>query len=140
MLFPTLKSFFDNLEERIKTKIIVTDAGCWLWEGSCDTAGYPQLSVHGKSRILHRVIAYRYTGISAVEYHHTCEIKRCINPEHLLATTRKDHPGLSGKNKTHCLHGHLLSGPNLNLYRGRRYCKACARKRASWYYALYKRN
>lgn len=47
-------------------------------------------------------------------------------------------PGRVNRAKTHCKRGHALSGDNLRIYRGRRYCRACsalhdrAAKDAAW--------
>ncbi len=50
-------------------------------------------------------------------------IKRGWSVEKALTTkSRKEAP------KTHCKHGHLLSGDNLYLYDGRRYCRTCKRR------------
>jgi hypothetical protein len=36
--------------------------------------------------------------------------------------------------RTHCKHGHPLSGDNLKLYRGERLCVTCVRARGMSYY------
>lgn len=41
--------------------------------------------------------------------------------------------------KTHCIHGHPMSGHNLIVAQGRRYCRACNQERARQTYARHQR-
>jgi len=106
---------------------------CWLWDGAHDSYGY---SLVGSGQRLHRIMYQLFRGAVPLNriLHHTCENPGCINPHHLEAMTQVEHSVLhkltelgvtSRRLKTHCKHGHLLSGDNLYLYRGRRHCKAC---------------
>jgi hypothetical protein len=64
---------------------------------------------------------------------HLCRNRACINPEHLEPVTAKENilrgESFSAKNarKTHCIHGHELSGDNLRILKHGRVCLECRR-------------
>jgi hypothetical protein len=58
------------------------------------------------------------------ELHHRCGIYACWNPDHLELVTHAQNQ--SHLRKTHCRHGHPLSGANLRIGpNGVRACRAC---------------
>jgi hypothetical protein len=69
------------------------------------------------------------------EIHHSCGNPLCVNPEHLIAVTRKEHVELSPKvvsyingHKTHCAKGHdyvIDQGFLRRTGKRRRYCPVC---------------
>lgn len=76
----------DSLEPRVRAKIMVDDAGCWLWTASVNRGGYGQLGMgpHGV------VTAHRYVYSKLVGpipegalLCHTCDVPRCVNPTHM---------------------------------------------------------
>lgn len=128
---------------------------CWLWQASLDSKGYGQFGfVEDGKRInlrAHRVAYELVRGAipPGLSLHHNCEVKSCVNPDHLLICThqqnmttgkwgRKQKPRCAQwqNEKTHCPKGHPLSGENLYVYPdGRRQCRACRRKHSlNWYY------
>lgn len=69
---------------------IIADAnGCWLWQGSKDKYGYALIGhslVHG--------VVLRMGGQKCLigeEICHKCNIKHCVNPEHLYSGTHKQN-------------------------------------------------
>ena len=66
---------------------------------------------------------------------HKCHVKCCVNLEHLTAVSQSANmmmsdyaPSTKNAAKTHCVHGHPLSGENLYLTpKGKRECKECRR-------------
>lgn len=79
---------------------------------------------------------------------HSCDNPPCVNPAHIFPGTARDNARDMtakgrGRNqmdtKTHCVHGHPLSGDNLRIFRGTRRCVACHRwhvnaySRRTWY-------
>jgi hypothetical protein len=63
---------------------------------------------------------------------HLCRRRSCVNTNHLELVTAAENtlrgigPTAINARKTHCVHGHELSGKNLLIdYRGRRKCKTC---------------
>lgn len=78
---------------------------------------------------------------------HNCDVKNCIEPEHLYEGDKEDNlrdamdrkgftPWNQGdrKNQTHCARGHLLSGENLAIGTyGGRICRTCREIRRERY-------
>lgn len=122
-------------------RVIKTD-GCWVWGRGLTGAGYGEFQVGGRVFLTHR---YAYELVNGpipqgLELDHLCRNRRCVRPDHLEAVTPRVNQhrgeGFSGVNhrKTHCVNGHLLAGPNLQVQQtglrvGRRRCAACHRER-----------
>ena len=68
---------------------------------------------------------------------HTCDIKNCVNPDHLYLGTDKENAidrikrnRDFNKKKTKCPKGHEYSKENTRLRNGRRNCRKCDSSRA----------
>ncbi|MCA8251801.1 HNH endonuclease [Burkholderia sp. AU31624] len=104
--------------------------GCWIWTGSCDRDGYGKFR---RTQIAHRAIYKWAKGPipAGMELDHLCRMRCCVNPNHLEPVTTRENMirGFSvssiNARKTHCDRGHELSGANLYVWRGGRYCRAC---------------
>jgi hypothetical protein len=137
------KSLFD-LPERIQDKISPEPmSGCWVWVGAIDKHGYGSISINGTTKIAHRAVA-ELLGCPSAPRHlvsdHLCRLRPCVNPDHIEFVTdqenreRGNNPLSKRRLQTHCIHGHPLSGQNLQL-RTRptglvtRHCRQCALSR-----------
>lgn len=82
-----------NTPESLKERIIINDAGCWIWQGFKDRDGYGRMRLNGKERFTHR-IAYE-TWVAPLEVGkvimHICDIPACCNPEHLKQGTQGEN-------------------------------------------------
>jgi len=82
-----------NTPETIKERIIVSDAGCWIWQGYKDRDGYGRMRLSGKERFTHR-IAYE-AWVAPLEpkkvIMHTCDTPACCNPDHLKQGTHGEN-------------------------------------------------
>jgi hypothetical protein len=115
------------------------NSGCHIFLGDLNEKGYGRFS-HGRlgQRPAHQValdIAGRPRP-PGLEPHHTCQIRCCVNVDHLEYVTHRENllrsittlPSIAVA-KTHCPAGHPLSGLNLAIKNGKRMCRECDRLR-----------
>lgn len=71
---------------------IADDNGCWIWQRAMLDDGYGMLN----GRRAHREIYERIKGKipEGMELHHICEVRKCVNPEHLQVISKPDHAKL----------------------------------------------
>jgi HNH endonuclease len=107
--------------------------GCWLWQGLINNHGY---GMWGREPV-HRRIYRRVKGPipPKMTVHHTCEVRSCIKPGHLVLMSQRDNlmasdtPARRCVRRTRCLHGHPMDGIRTGKGRIYRYCKTCSRER-----------
>jgi len=105
---------------------------CWNWIGLKSNTGYGLVQLfRGKQVAAHR---WMFGPVEeGKELHHICENRACINPDHLVEVTDKEHRllhGFSGspavnKEKTHCVNGHPFDEKHTYYFRGHRSCRTC---------------
>ena len=65
---------------------------CWLWQKSLDSDGYGNFCHDNTTERAHR---FSYRLIHEVtpgnQIHHTCRIRHCVNPDHLVETTQSEN-------------------------------------------------
>lgn len=135
-----------SIHERFKEKYIVDPVtACWLWTAYVMPNGYARFGIEGGWELAHRVSFRLHKGPIPEGYtiDHTChngtgctEVskclhRRCVNPEHLEAVTRKVNnlrgEGLAAieTRKTHCPKGHKYD----YFWRNNRACRTCRQQR-----------
>ena len=74
-----------------------------------------------------------------MELHHRCKIYACWNPDHLELVTHAEN--LAFERRSHCKHGHPLSGENLRIdpRTKARVCRLCVRESQQRFRAAAKR-
>lgn len=123
--------------------------GCWLWIGHAYPNGYGQFRLGELKLLAHRVAYAWFVGAipDGLVVDHVkargCTSILCVNPAHLEAVTQRENTRRSDNHvglhmaRTHCKHGHPLTGANLlpgKRRRGVRACRTCnrARDRDHW--------
>lgn len=72
------------------------DTPCRIWQGAVNSKGYAIRGIPGtrKTELVHRAALEELLG-HAIPFghqaHHRCEIRRCVNGEHLEPVTPKQH-------------------------------------------------
>ena len=79
--------------DRVLKNIKKDSNGCWVWQRSCNSAGYGQLTENKVYWLAHR---YAYACVnqdlkSSDVVRHQCHNPKCCNPNHLLVGTHKDN-------------------------------------------------
>lgn len=133
-----------SVEQRLLARRVIDQAtGCWLYAPGGKPIAYGRVTYNGKSEGAHRVAAMLWLGMKPEEWAlHKCDTPACFNPEHLF---RGDHAANNrdkiqkgrhaSQRKTHCKHGHPLSGSNLrHRSNGARQCRKCINRQGMEHY------
>lgn len=133
------------IKDRIRSATTVSRGGCWMWNLRTDKDGYGSIKFEKRTQRAHRVAYEAFVGPipAGMTIDHLCRNPRCVNPEHMETVTMRENllrgtsPAAQNAQRSHCIHGHALSGSNLRVEKdGGRSCRKCgadatARRRAA---------
>lgn len=115
--------------EQLRTRVVVTDSGCWEYQGrDANAGGYRYAGGDWAHRTAYRL----YVGEIPDGYHvdHLCMNRICVAPTHLEAVTPAENARRARLARTHCGNGHEWNEANTRISpRGFRECRSCHRDR-----------
>lgn len=81
------------LRAKLLSRVEVTEAGCWEWQGAKFPDGYGNMRWNGKGRGTHRLSYEAFKGHipDGLCVLHSCDNPPCINPDHLRVGTKKEN-------------------------------------------------
>ena len=80
--------------DKLGTRFVAEPTGCWLWDGGIDGNGYGAIRIGTHRRVSAHRLSYvleRGQIPDKLEVCHSCDVPRCIRPEHLFIGTRRDN-------------------------------------------------
>ena len=79
--------------ESFESRYEVDNYGCWIWDGPPTHNGYGLWTVNGYQTSAHRLSYLAFVGDipSGMVVHHRCEVRKCVNHDHLELLTVKQH-------------------------------------------------
>lgn len=99
----------DTEEERFWDRVEITadTTLCWLWKAGIGGNGYGSVRINGIQQLAHRISwFYTYGKMPTQFVLHSCDVRLCVNPNHLREGTYQDNADDKvSRNRQSCLQG-----------------------------------
>lgn len=114
----------ENLKEEFEKQFIIDGNNCWLWQGKLNGSGYGSFCINGVNMGAHRASKIIYSDLDITNKYacHSCDIRNCVNPDHIWIGTNSDNmadAALKGRNisqlKPHIRKGESNGNSKLKL-------------------------
>ena len=110
-----------NIRTKVYSNVKIEDRGyltpCHVWQGSDSGngrgGGYPRMCLDGQTVAVHKVMYVNQFGFvpGKKQIDHLCNVRMCVNPDHLEMVTHKRNQKRRDQRKTngidHGIPGHL---------------------------------
>ncbi|WP_082495327.1 HNH endonuclease signature motif containing protein [Aeromicrobium sp. Leaf291] len=120
----------EALPARFWSKVNKTET-CWIWTGNTSPDGYGRFLGHSEfgTSLPHRISWQAAKGPvpDGLELDHLCQVRKCVNPDHLEAVTHAENIRRAVERRTHCPKGHPRADNWVSDYAGGHRCLACRR-------------
>lgn len=105
----------EKLYQRVLCDIVTK---CYIWTSTTDAAGYGKFNNKRAHRIMFEVFNEKIPNGMLID--HLCNVRNCINPDHLKLSTPKENGSRERANhwnskKTHCKRGHEYTPENTKV-------------------------
>lgn len=89
---PVMEVFGPEVVSRFMSKVDKTET-CWNFTGGISTTGYGNFWFNNKSNGAHKIAYLMFNGEveEGMVVRHTCDNKKCVNPDHLILGTVSDN-------------------------------------------------